>query len=224
MEEIDIKSLLRHILSKFYIILACLVLALGIGEFYTFKLQTPLYKSTTELVLLNDNSSSDQQLTVSDLQISNNLVTTYSEIVKSNNVLDQVISKLNLNYDANTLKSKLTVTTTTGTQLISVSVSDKNPETAQEIAQALATTFKKEIIDIYNIDNVQIVDRANLPTSPYNISILKQTLYYAIGGIALGLGITIAMFYLDTTIKDQNTIEDKLGLAVIGTIPDMEKK
>ena len=224
MEEIDIKSLLRHIVSKFYIILIAMLLTMSIGEFYTFNLQTPLYKSTTELVLLNDNGSGSEQITVSDVQISNNLVTTYSEIIKSNNVLNQVIKELSLPYDASTLKGKLTVTTTSGTQLISVSISDEDPAAAQEIASALATVFKKEIISIYNIDNVQIVDRASLPSSPYNVNVMKQTIYYALAGVALGLGVTIAFFYLDTTIKDTDTIENKLELAVIGTIPDMENK
>ncbi|MBQ9019728.1 hypothetical protein IJ096_00135 [Candidatus Saccharibacteria bacterium] len=158
MEEIDIKSLAKFVVSKVYIILITLALALGIGEFYTFNLQKPMYKSTTELVLLKDADSSSSQLTVSDVQVSNNLVNTYSEIIKSNNVLGKVINDLNLNYDTNTLKGKLTISTTTGTQLISVSVSDASAEQAQKIASTLATTFKNEIKNIYNLYNVQIVD------------------------------------------------------------------
>lgn len=224
MEEIDIKDLLRHIASKFYIILAAIVIALGIGEFYTFNLQTPLYKSTTELVLLKDSSASSGQVTVSDIQVSNNLVNTYSEIVKSNNILEQVAAEMGNSYTAASIRNNLTITTTTGTQLISVSVSDKNPENAQKIASIIADTFKQEIKNIYNIDNIQIVDRASLPTAPYNVNVMKQTIYYALAGIVLGLGVSIALYYLDTSIKDTATIEDKFKLVVMGTIPDMEKK
>ena len=224
MEELDIKSLVRYIGSKFYIVLAAIILAVAAGEFYTFSLQIPLYKSTTQLVLLKDADSSSSQITVSDVQVSNNLVNTYSEILKSNNVLDQVAKEMGNGYTAASIRNSLTTTTTTGTQLISVSVSDKSAENAQKIAGLIANTFKQEIKNIYNIDNVQIVDKANLPTSAYNVNVLKQTIYYLLAGLALGLGATIAMYYLDTSIKDTSVIEDKFKLVVMGTIPNMEKK
>ncbi|MBR3323688.1 hypothetical protein IKG16_02275 [Candidatus Saccharibacteria bacterium] len=224
MEELDIKSLVRYIGSKFYIVLAAIILAVTAGEFYTFSLQTPLYKSTTQLVLLKDADSSSSQITVSDVQVSNNLVNTYSEILKSNNVLDQVAKEMGGSYTAAGIRNNLTTTITTGTQLISVSVSDKSAENAQKIAGLIANTFKQEIKNIYNIDNVQIVDKANLPTSAYNVNVLKQTIYYLLAGLALGLGATIAMYYLDTSIKDTSVIEDKFKLVVMGTIPNMEKK
>ena len=224
MEELDIKSLVRYIGSKFYIVLAAIILAVAAGEFYTFSLQIPLYKSTTQLVLLKDADSSSSQITVSDVQVSNNLVNTYSEILKSNNVLDQVAKEMGNGYTAASIRNSLTTTTTTGTQLISVSVSDKSAENAQKIASLIADTFKQEIKNIYNIDNVQIVDKANLPTSAYNVNVLKQTIYYLLAGLALGLGATIAMYYLDTSIKDTSVIEDKFKLVVMGTIPNMEKK
>lgn len=220
MEEVDIKSLLRHILSKMHIILLLVVLTVGAGEFYTICLQTPKYRSTTQVVLINDNTGS--QLTVNDVQISNNLVTTYAEIVKSSNVLQQSIDNLHLDMDVNTLRKKLSVTTTTNTQLITINVSDENPEQAQKIAAEIAETFKKEVKSIYKIDNVQVVDQASYPEKPYNVNVLRQTIYYLIAGIALGLGTAIAMYYLDTTVKSQDEVENKLGIAVIGTIPDME--
>ena len=223
MEEFDFKTLLKHLWSKAAIIFALFAVTVAAGEFYTFNLQVPKYKSTTKLVLTSENNNTN--LTVSDVQISNNLVTTYSEIVKSENILSQVKNNLHLDdLTTEQLLKKMTVTTTTNTQLITVSVSDEDPKKAQEIAAEIAKVFKKEIEKIYNLDNVQIVDQASLADKPYNVSIVKQTIYYALAGLALGLGVALALFYLDTTIKDQETVEDKLGLTVIGNIPDMERK
>ena len=222
MEEFDIKSLLQHIWSKFYIVIAIFLAVVIAGEVYTVAFQTPKYKSTTKLVLTSENNSTN--LTVSDVQISNNLVVTYSEIVKSDNVLNQAIENLNLELPPAELLKKVAVGTTTNTQLITVSVTDTDPAQAQTIAAEIASAFKEEINKIYNIDNIQIVDVANLPNEPYNVNVLKQTIYYFIAGIALGLGATIALFYLDTSIKDSKTVEEKLGLVIMGKIPNMEKK
>lgn len=222
MEEFDVKALLRHFWSKLYLIIAILVITVAAGEVYTLNFQTPEYKSTTKLVLTNENSSTN--FTVSDIQISNNLVTTYSEIVKSENVLSQVINRLHLSLTTAELLKKITVTTTTNTQLITISVTDTDANEAQRIAKEIATVFKSEITRIYNLDNVQVVDVASHPDRPSNINILKQTIYYVLIGLALGLGVALAIFYLDTTIKDPTIIEDKLNLTIIGNIPDMEKK
>ena len=222
MEETNFKDIAKYVLTKLHIVAIIFAVVLVTGEIYTNFLKTPLYQSEAQVVLLNDNNSNT--LTATDVQLSNNLVKTYAEIVKSNNVLNQVAKNLGNNYTADSLKSKLTVSTVTSTQLITIKVTDKNNLEAQTIASEIAKVFKKEIKSIYNIDNVQIVDNASLATSPYNINIVRQTALYAAIGLALGVGVACAMYLLDTSIKDSETIENRVGLTVLGVVPNMESR
>ena len=221
MEETNFKDIAKYVLTKLHIVAIIFAVVLIAGEIYTNFLKTPLYQSQAQVVLLNDNSNT---LTANDVQLSNNLVKTYAEIVKSNSVLEQVAKNLGNGYTAETLRNKLSISTVTSTQLITIKVTDKNNIEAQTIAGEIVKVFKKEIKSIYNIDNVQIVDTASLASSPYNINLVRQTALYAAIGLALGIGVTCAMYLLDTSIKDSETVENRVGLTVLGVVPNMESR
>lgn len=220
MDEINLKELFRYILSKFYIIVTATVVVVLAGEIYSTYMKTPLYRSTTKLVLTSsqgDNSTT--AVTNTDVTLSNNLVKTYSEIITSRGVLAKVIANLKFDMTTEELAAKVSVSSVTNTQIITLSVSDANAEQAEQIANEIAKVFKAEINSLYKIDNVQIVDKAQAAESPYNINVLKQTLQFLAAGLALGIGIVLIMFYLDNTVKNSQVVEDKVGLVVLGVVP-----
>jgi capsular polysaccharide biosynthesis protein len=223
MENINIKEVIAFLLQKLWLIITILVIVVAGGEFYTSVLKTPLYESSTNVVLISD-TSTKSEITNNDVTLSNNLVKTYSEIVKSRNVLSQVIDNLKLNISYEELRSKVTVSSVTSTQLISIKVSDKDAKTAKEIADEIGKVFKAEIKSIYGIDNVQIVDKAVEAGAPYNINVAKESIIYGIAGLVLGVGATYLLFVVDKTIKDTDTVEKRLGLTVIGVVPEVESK
>jgi capsular polysaccharide biosynthesis protein len=223
MENINIKEVTTFLLRKLWLILAILAVVVAGGEIYSNILKTPLYESNTNVVLISDNSTKTE-ITNNDVTLSNNLVKTYSEIVKSRNVLSKVIENLHLDESYESLKGQVTVSSVTSTQLISIKISDKDPKKAKEIADELGKVFKAEIKEIYKIDNVQIVDEAAEANSPYNINIVKESIIYLVAGLVLGVGAAYLLFIMDKTIKDTDTVEKKLGLTVMGVVPEVESK
>ncbi len=223
MDNINLRDITSYLLQKVWLIVAILLTVFIGGEAYTAFIKTPMYDSSTNVVLISD-SKNTSDITVNDVTLSNNLVKTYSEIVKSRNVLSKVISdqKLNMSYEA--LAGKVSVTSVTSTQLITIRVSDENPKQAKQIANSIGKIFKSEIKSIYGIDNVQIVDEAVEATSAYNINIVKESLIYLIAGIVLGVGAAYVMYILDKTIKDTDVVENRLGLTVIGVVPEVGEK
>lgn len=225
MDEVNLKELLRYILSKFYVVvIATVVVVLG-GEIYSTYLKTPLYRSTTKLVLTSSQGDNSQTaVTNTDITLSNNLVKTYSEIITSRGVLSKVIDNLKLNISTEDLANKVTVSSVSNTQIITLSVSDPDAGQAEKIANEIAKVFKAEIVSLYKIDNVQIVDKAQAASAPYNVNILKQTLQFLAAGLAMGIGIVLIMFYLDNTVKSSQVVEDKVGLVVLGVVPKVGRK
>ncbi len=223
MEEINLKELWHYFMSKSYIAIGTMIICILIGNIYLFCFQTPLYKSTTSLVLVNEERSS-ASITQSDITLNNNLVTTYSEIIKSRNVLSQVAENLELDESVENLSRSISVYSVTDTQIIKVDVSRESNEEAKDIANEIAKVFSKEIRSIYRIQNISVVDEATLATSPYNINIIKQNVIYSIAGIIIGMGIIFVIFYFDTSIKDVKTVEEKLDLTVLGVVPKVGDK
>ena len=227
MEEINIKDLFEFFLSKLRIIVLVTLVVTLIGAIYSMFFLKPLYESTTTLVLtgtasaigVSENQKEDGAITQNDLNLNSKLVATYREIIKSKTVLKDVINTLGLDYSTGALKGKINVSTVSNTEMISITVKSSKAEEAPVIANALAEKFSEQIKKIYNIENIAVIDKAEVQPNPVNVNITKQIVMYALIGLVLGLAIIFALFYFDTSLKDAKQIE-KLGLTVLTSIPE----
>ena len=218
MEEINLKDLANYFISKIIIVVVIMVAVLWLGNIYSLVFKTPMYKSTSTLVLVNE-SNNNSAITQSDITLNNNLVSTYTEIIKSRNVLEKVIKNLKLDITAKELSNKISVSSTTNTQLITVNVMDSNNKEARKIAREIDKVFIEETSKIYKINNVAVVDEASLEKSPYNMNVIKENIIYLFVGIVLSVGTILVMYTFDTSIKSVEDVEEKLELTVLGSVP-----
>lgn len=222
MEEINITELLKYYLSKLAIVIAFIIVGIIGSWYYTAKMQVPMYKSETSLVLTRANNGTGT-ISQTDISLNKSLVSTYREIIKSRRILSKVIENLKLDYTEAELKSKIGVASANDTELIVISVKDEDAKIAKLIADEIAEVFKKEITNIYSIENISIVDKAVKSEKPYNINKVKQYLMGFGIGLVLGSGLVVMMFYFDDTIKSSDDIETKLGLSVLSSVPKYKK-
>ena len=223
MEEINLEELFYYFRNKISWIIIAIILAIGIGNTFTILTRTPMYKSSTTMVLVNENKDSSTYNTT-EQQLNKNLVGTYSEIIKSRMILETVISNLKLDYTSSELASNISVEAVDNTEIIKVSVSDANEKEATSIANEIAKVFMEKIQKIYNLNNVSIIDKAEDAIAPYNVNYLKDNAIYILVGLVLSCGTIFIFFYFDTTIKSSEEIESKLGLNVIGSVPKVGKE
>ena len=140
MEEINLEELFYYFRNKISWIIIAIILAIGIGNTFTILTRTPMYKSSTTIVLVNENKDSSTYNTT-EQQLNKNLVGTYSEIIKSRMILETVISNLKLDYTSADLASNISVEAVDNTEIIKVSVSDANAKEATSIANEIAKVF-----------------------------------------------------------------------------------
>lgn len=222
MEEIDLKELFDYFKSKIIWIIAITIFIVGVGNIYTILTRVPMYQSNTTIVLVSENRNESYNTT--EQQMNKNLVSTYSEIIKSRKVLDQVIKNLNLSYSVGELSRNINVSAVTNTEIIRIAVSDPDAPLATKIANEIASVFSAEIQKIYKLNNVSIVDKAVDGVKPYNVNYIKDNVIYVAIGLVLSCGLIFIKFYFDTTIKTSEEIENKLGLTVMGIVPKVEKE
>lgn len=222
MEEIDLKELFDFIKEKLGILVTITVGICLIGCIYGLFIQKPMYSSYTT-VILGGNENSTATINQNDLTLAKTLVDTYAEIVKSRRVLDQVINELNLDMSYEELHNKITVTALNNTEIIKISVSDRDGINAKNIANVTAKYFADEVEDLYNLNNVNILDKAIETDKPYNINVVKQVIIYFMIGFIIGAGILFVIFYFDRTIKSVEQIEQKIKLPILGSVQSMTK-
>jgi polysaccharide biosynthesis transport protein len=68
-------------------------------------------------------------------------------------------------------------------------------------------------------NNITIVDKALLPTSPRSPSLFLNLALAIFGGLLLGVLLALLLDYIDDTFKAPDDIEREIGLPVIGVIP-----
>ena len=162
MEEIDLKELFEFIKVKIYVIIFVIGIVLIIGGIYTFQLKVPVYQSSATIVLANNEQANSTEITQNEVALNQKLVSTYSEIVKSRKVLTSVIDSMNLNYSYEELSKEVSVHAVENTEIIKITVTDRDSLKAQKIAKNISNVFAEEVSSIYKVKNVHILDTANL--------------------------------------------------------------
>ncbi len=221
MEEISIKDLLNYFISKLWFILLIMILVFALGYAYLFVYKVPKYKSYTTLVLTRvlQDSGNDSAITTNDLALNQKLVSTYREIIKSKLVLEEVIDKLDLDYDFAEMYKMVVVTSVEDTELIKISVSSNSSEEAADIANTIAKKFTDHIVDIYKIENISVIEKAEEASEPYNVNFVKHTVIYFVIGLVSSLGLLFMSYYFDKTIRDEDDIERVVELPILGIVP-----
>ena len=223
-EEIDIKRILEIIFSKKIFIILILLLSITLGYVYSYYYKQPEYKSSVTILLVADENKVDKELTQTDLNINSSLISTYSSIAKSTNVMQKTIDNLKLEMSASKLQKNVEATQIDKTQFLKITVRNSNPETAKNIANELAKVFTEQIKEIYNIENISVVDEAEIENKPCNINHIKDMAIFACSGIFVSIILVMAIYLFDDTIKDEKDIERNIKLKNIGTLPiDKEK-
>ncbi len=217
MEEIDLKELFDFFKGKIGFIISITAAVCILGSIYGFLIQKPMYQSYTT-VILGSSTTTSSGITQNDVTLNKNLVSTYAEIVKSKRVLNQVIDELELDIDYETLAKEISVSSVNETEIIKITVSDKDAVRAKNVANVTASSFAKEVIDLYKMNNVNILDEATTATSPYNINVIKQLVIYILVGVILGAGIAFVIFYFDRTIKSVAQVEQRIKLPILGSV------
>lgn len=216
--EIDLKELAKAVISKWFLIFLVGVILASAVFSYTKFVVDPIYTSSTQVYILNKPET--DSLTTSDLAFATYLALDYQELIVSQPVLKEVITKLNLNMTTKTLASRISVKLIEDTRIIRIDVTDTSPHQAKAIADAVRDAVNEKTKDIMGgIEAVNAIDDATLPVVPSSPNIIKNTVIGFIAGAGIVMLIVIILFLMDDTIKTPEDIEKHLGISVLAAIP-----
>lgn len=73
------------------------------------------------------------------------------------------------------------------------------------------------------VNNVSIVDAADIPTRPSSPRLILNLLLSLIAGGLIGAAIALGLEQLDESISDPSELQRSLGLALLGTVPKLDE-
>ncbi len=215
--EIDLVEVLHIFLERIWMILGVgLFLALVCFILSKFVL-TPTYESTTKIYILN--KTGETSVTYSDVQMGTQLTKDYAELINSRYVLEEVIQKLGLETEYRNLRKQVRVATPTDTRIVSITVEDIEPAQAMQTANCICEVASSHIQNVMDIEAVNVVEPANMPTIKAGPSVTKWTLLGGIAGVLIICISIFAQYAMDDTIKSSEDVEKYLGLSTLALIP-----
>ena len=220
MEEISIQELFFIIKKRLLLIVILSILAVSTAGLISYFVLKPEYQTFTTLMIGKPKDyQGESGIEYNDLILNQRLVSTYGEIVKMRVVADKVIENLGLDISYNEFGSKVSVNLVKDTEIIKLQVTDNNPELATDIANETAEVFMKSVKDIMLIENVQVIDKAQIPISPIKPRPMLNMAIAGVLGLMGGVFLAFLLEFLNNTVKSSEDVERHLGLSVIGTIP-----
>lgn len=219
----EIRRYVQVVLKKLWFIILVTVLvgaAAGYMNFYVFE---PVYQAETTLLITGLSSTLDTDtstLSLENIAAGQVLIYEYSAIISSNRVTSAVLEVLNdPNITQDALRNMMSIRAVNDTRIIAITVTYNDPEKAAQIADILADKFSEAVVELYKIENIDIIDKAQVPVSPVGPARVKNTAIAAFAACLCSVGLVILLDFLNTKIKTTEDVENYLGLSVIGSIP-----
>lgn len=219
-ETIDLREYFFILKKKMWIIVLSAVICGVISGLASFYVLAPVYEANTTLIVNKEMENETTQMTTSDdLNFVQKLALTYGEIIKSRSVITSAINKLNLDMTYEELSKEVSVTNIENTQIIKISVKNKNPKVAATICNTIPEIFSTEVQRIVKASGTEVIDKAAVPEKPIKPNKIINILIATVLGGMISVFVVFLRESLNTKIKEPKDIEDKLGLPVFGIIP-----
>lgn len=221
-EVIDLVEILYAIRQHLLEVILATVVAAIIGFAASKFLMTPQYSSSA-LMIVNTRQDVNANVTSDQINSATKLVSTYSIIIKSDTVLQQVIDNLGLNLTYAKLNKRVTVAAVDDTQVMKITVQSDSPEWARQVCEQIITVAPDVIKEAVEAGSVKVISNASLATEPVSPNIKKNTMLAAAVGFVLVIGIIVLQVLLDNKINTEEDVTKYLDMTVLGVIPQYDQ-
>ena len=213
----DFKDLLRMAQRRWLTVVVFFLLGLTGAGLLTYT-QTPEYESSARIFISVDTSGDSTQAAQGAL-FGTSRVQSYAQLATSREVLQQVISRLNLNLTPGQLAAKITSSVATDTVIIKLGVVDPDAGVAQQIAKAESEVMTSFISDVETSPvKATIVDPASYNRNQVSPQPVLNLALGALIGLLVGAGVAVLRELLDNTVSSPDDVEETAAAPVLASI------
>lgn len=214
---------LFQLLKRFsWLIILSMIMTGTIGFIASKFFIEPQYESAITLIV-NTRQDNSGIVTNDNITSAQNLVSTYSVIVRSNTVLNKVISKLKLDMTYDELKEDVYVNAVDDTQIMRVAVRNTDKELSAKIVDAIADIAPDVIVETVEAGSCKVISTVMTRDKQVSPNIKKNTmLMIALGFMLSVISLIVINLFKVKKIMDDNDAQKYLNLPVLGVIPEVE--
>ena len=213
-----IKRLITALLSNLLIIMIVTAIFGIVGGYVNYNVIHEKYTAYSTFYVLekkSENVDENDSTSYSDLRTSQMLVDDYNVLATSRKVKEKVASNIGVKTLA---PYKITISSNENTRVMKLTVTGEEKELTAKIANEMVEVFKETVIEIMNVENVNVVDYAQVPTKPSSPAKLKNTILSIAAGFVVSCGVVLMIELLANTIKSAEEIEELFELPVLAQV------
>lgn len=222
MEEqvISISEILDSLKKRWKLIVVITLGATLLSGIVSFFLLKPQYEAATK-VFIGKEEGAEQGYNQSDVIMYQQLMKTYSEAIKTKDLVKRSIEKVDTDLKVSEVLEGLTVTNVASTQILEIKFKGGNPEEARDIVAAVTEEFINTSKTLVPNGNVKVIEQVVIPENPVSPNKTMNISIAFILGLMVGVGIAFLLEFMDNTIKSKEQLEREFQLPVLGAIPSI---
>jgi len=230
-KEINLLEIFQILKKRFIMFLIIMLGITALGGGISFLLNKQVYTSTATLIVGEEtqvdtdeyNSITGEPIKETVIQYGNTNLSTqsikfYNDVLKSSELLSQVISNLNLQMAVEDFRELISLEVPEDSGSIVISVSGSHLDNADIIVDEAVAIFKEKVIEITETERIKTMNTGSEPQIINTVNVTRNIIGSIIIGFVAGVVTVIILEYLDDRIQTETVIEDKLGIPVIGKI------
>ncbi len=224
-KELDLKVVF-NVIRKHIVVIILVTVVFAVCFYLYSRFFIPKKYEANAVLIVNNMSDKSATVNSAELNAARSLADVYSIIIKSDTVLNEVISNLNLSATAETLKNSISVSTVDSTQVINISMRSTRPEYANMIVEEIVNVAPPIIREKVEAGSVKVISEARisnngLPVSPNSA---RNAILGGVIGLVLVLVFVLARELANNTFKSEEDIVNNLHIPLLGIIPEVDAK
>jgi succinoglycan biosynthesis transport protein ExoP len=220
-----------NVLRRRWVVIVCSALVGALAAFAWASSTPPTYTATAKVYVSLNTGESTSDLLQGSTYVKN-LIESYAALTDMPVVLDPVARDLGPDVTGRYLATIVSADSPLNTSIIEIKVDHGIPETAAQIADAVAQQLSTTVVDLspaaptgeQSIE-VTVVSPAETPQFPSAPRTRLLTAAGGAGGLAISVAFVLLWAVLDTRIRSARDLETvSEGTALLGSIPLVKRK
>ena len=221
-EVINLGEILEALKKRWKIILIITLASTLLSGLVSFFLISPKYEASTKL-FIGKEEGADQGYNQNDVSMYQKLMKTYSEAIKTRDLVGRAIKTTNSNLTEDEVLGKLKVVAVADTQILEIKFEDDDPKEAANMVQAITEEFITTSKALVPNGNIRIIESVKVPEVPVSPNKKMNIGLAFLLGLMVSVGLSLLLEFLDNTYKNKEQLEKELGIPVVGAIPNIEQ-
>lgn len=220
-EVISLGEILDVLKKRWKMIIIITLISTIVAGLVSFFLIKPKYEASTKL-FIGKEEGAEQGYNQNDVSMYQKLMKTYSEAIKTRDLVGKAIKIANSNLTEDEVLEKLTVVTVADTQILQIKIKDADPNMAAIMVKAITNEFVTTSKVLVPNGNIKAIETVKVPEKPVSPNKKMNIAIALLLGLMVSIGISFLLEFLDNTYNNKEQLEKELDIPVIGTIPKIE--